>query len=206
MLQSPTMAEVPQSSQSEKAEKVYSFEDFITIWPLYTPFSCMNGYLTPERISFVCEGPNCRKETTWARDEDTTYVSKGVSHAYVNYTCGLCKQRSMVVMFRTFETELRDVARRVPIPPSISSRPASPPPPLPKISVVTKVQKIGQFPPLSIAVPKALAKSLGATATSLYKKALINRNEGLRSSCCYLSSTRSGRQDRGTYRSCRQAS
>ena len=41
-----------------------------------------------------------------------------------------------------------------------------------------QVQKVGQFPPLSIEISKELSKNLGLTHTALYKKALISRNEG----------------------------
>src|SRR6266446_4877773 len=47
-----------------------------------------------------------------------------------------------------------------------------------RITVVTKVQKIGQYPEQSIDVPKGLQKNLGKDAISLYKKGLINRNSG----------------------------
>ena len=54
----------------------------------------------------------------------------------------------------------------------------TPPPPPVERSVVTKVQKIGQIPALSISIPKGLEKNLGAASASMYKKALISRNQG----------------------------
>ena len=45
-------------------------------------------------------------------------------------------------------------------------------------SKLVAVQKIGQFPALSISIPKALEKNLGDAHADLYKKGLINRNEG----------------------------
>ena len=41
-----------------------------------------------------------------------------------------------------------------------------------------QVQKIGQYPPLSITIPKPLENNLGEHHAAPYKKALINRNEG----------------------------
>jgi hypothetical protein len=45
-------------------------------------------------------------------------------------------------------------------------------------TVAIKFQKIGQFPALSIDVPKGLQPNLGEEGIGLYKKALINRNSG----------------------------
>jgi hypothetical protein len=46
------------------------------------------------------------------------------------------------------------------------------------VTVVTKVQKVGQYPAHSIDVSKGLEKNLGEEAIALYKKGLVNRNSG----------------------------
>jgi hypothetical protein len=46
------------------------------------------------------------------------------------------------------------------------------------VNYYSQVLKIGQFPALSINIPKALERNLGNVHAALYKKALANRNEG----------------------------
>jgi hypothetical protein len=150
-------------------------EEFITKWPLYTPFACPNGYTAPESVSLDCPG-ECRKETTWhqiRRESVIENIPTAARFYWVGYQCGRCKQKHLLVMYRDHHTEMRP--RRRVISSGLTGRPASS---LPRVQVVTQVQKIGQFPPLSIAIPKALEKNLGEDAAALYKKALINRNEG----------------------------
>jgi hypothetical protein len=84
---------------------------------------------------------------------------------YIPYLCGLCNKNYLVVLYHELEHEERVRAAAL-------GRPRS------TIKVITKVQKIGQFPAQSIDVPKGLEKSLGSNAISLYKKGLINRNSG----------------------------
>ena len=156
--------------------KLVSPEEFITRWPLYTPAS-VDGFTPPERISYHCHGHQCRKETTWVRMGGRQQIDlEGHDNwlFWVWYSCGLCNREYLFVMFREIEREMRVLPTRRPIPPSISS---PPPPPL-KTPVTTKIQKVGQFPPLSIDIPKALEKTLGKGHTAFYRNALINRNEG----------------------------
>jgi hypothetical protein len=153
-------------------------EQFITQWPLYTPFPCDNFY-PPQQISFHCDGPSCRKETTWSKSgADSVFMGEDQkSLLWVLYKCALCGLQSLLVMYRESALETRKVR-----PPVIASGLSRSGPVMPQLShevrVVTKVQKIGQFPPLSVNIPKALAKNLGDAAADLYKKALVNRNEG----------------------------
>jgi hypothetical protein len=131
-------------------------EDFVTKWPLYTPFD-FHEYKSPDRISFHC--PRCSKETTWAisfrREERFLF--------FIEYHCTLCGGADLSVVYRT--------SRRVP---KVYNTPSG----QETIYLSAQVEKVGQFPPLSIDIPKSLEKNLGPEATSLYKRALINRNEG----------------------------
>jgi len=81
---------------------------------------------------------------------------------WVAYICGLCGREQLIVCYRNSDMK------------------KAPHPEIPElnIDVVGRIQKIGQYPPLSISLPRALEKNLGAEATQLYKKAQINRNEG----------------------------
>jgi hypothetical protein len=140
--------------------KALTPEDFITRWPLYTPFD-FPELEAPSRISFHCGGPKCLKETTWALSH------KKYDHQVwlwlVQYQCTLCQRNSIVVAYRDSQTGTKNVMG----PSGTEQR-----------TIVVQVQKIGQHPPLSIEIPKTLAKNLGEGATSLYKKGLINRNQG----------------------------
>jgi hypothetical protein len=150
---------------SAKTDKSLTPEDFVVRWPLYTPFNFRN-FVVPQRISLQCDG-SCEKETTWARTEPPSYqYMKATSQGFkwVYFVCSLCQESYIVVLYR--ELEYDTVLR--------ASGVGSPA----QVSILTKVQKIGQYPPLSINIPKALEKSLGEDSANLYKKALINRNEG----------------------------
>ena len=172
--QEPPKAEAVET----KARKLVTPEQFITRWPLYTP-APVEGFSPPARISYPCSTPLiCEKETTWLRVGIATYVrleDAGTGYNWVWYLCGLCSKKYLVVWYRDVEYEQRPVRRRVssgltrntPVPGSPSTVP-----------VLTKVQKVGQYPPQSIGIPKGLEKELGEEGRSLYKKGLINRNEG----------------------------
>ena len=142
-------------------------EEFITRWPLYAP-ATVDGFYAPSRVSLHCDG-NCGKETTWLRTEDSQYVSLegiyGEGFKYIPYVCGLCNKKFLVVLYRELDHKDRTRSSSVGGPPSTTR-------------VITKIQKIGQYPAQSIDVPKGLEKSLGPNAISLYKKGLINRNSG----------------------------
>jgi hypothetical protein len=142
---------------SRAAEKPpLTAEDFVIKWPLYTPFE-FNEYKSPDRISFDCSV--CSKETTWAvsfRREERLFF-------FIEYQCTLCGKANLSVIYR--------ISKRAP---HVYMGPSG----QETKYLSVQVQKIGQFPPLSIDIPKSLEKNLGAEATILYKKALINRNEG----------------------------
>src|ERR1039457_3206522 len=123
-------------------KKPLTAEDFITRWPLYTPFEVDGRLDAPERISLHCPG-NCAKETTWLRVAEPAYQApEFVSEAFywVYYVCGLCKHRYLIILYRSLE-------RR--------KEPGNP------RTVTSKIQKIGQSPALSIDIPKALQNNLG---------------------------------------------
>jgi hypothetical protein len=160
--------------QENKGKKLVSAEEFIVRWPLYTP-APVDGFYLPASVSNHCDTPvTCAKETTWLRMNDSQYVNlegSGGTFRWVWYLCGLCKKGYLVVMYRETAHEQR-AAKHQPI----SSARAVPS--RATITVTTQVQKIGQYPPLSISIPKALAKALGQHHSLLYKKALISRNDG----------------------------
>jgi len=149
-------------------------EEFITRWPLYTP-APVEGFDPPDRVSYHCDGPTCGKETTWLRRGAVQYLnvegSSDGSSYWVGYLCGLCNRKSLMVVYRAFEHEQRPAKRQAS---GISLRPIPPS----TVTVLTKVQKVGQYPAQSIDVPKGLEKNLGEEAIGLYKKGLINRNSG----------------------------
>lgn len=153
------------------AKKLVTPEEFITRWPLYA-LAPTEGFYAPTRVSFHCDNASiCGKETTWLRMLDAQYVSlEGASGSFkwVWYLCGLCNQKYLIVFYREVEREQRSVKGRGPSP--VGSRGT--------MTVVTKVQKIGQYPAQSINVPAGLQKNLGEEGISLYKKGLINRNSG----------------------------
>ena len=90
---------------------------------------------------------------------------------WVWYLCGLCNKRYLVIMYRELEHQQRPTKVR----PASSFGDVIP---TGTVTVVTKVQKIGQYPAQSIDVPKGLENNLGEEAINLYKKSLINRNSG----------------------------
>lgn len=173
---SAIIARMEEENQSEtKDKKQVSPEEFITRWPLYTP-APVEGFYPPSRVSHDCDGPDCGKETTWMRMIDPKYVDlegSGGSFKWVWYLCGLCNKKYLAVMYKETAHEQRLVKQQR----GSSAITRTPPSPPSHITVTTKVQKIGQFPALSIDIPKALEKNLGDQA-ALYKKALISRNEG----------------------------
>ncbi len=90
---------------------------------------------------------------------------------WVGYRCGLCNLKYLVVVYRDIEEEQLVRYQGSPNFRQVTS-------PTRTLTVVTGVQKVGQYPAQSIDVSKGLEKSLGEEAISLYKKALINRNFG----------------------------
>jgi hypothetical protein len=166
------MAEQDEVKATES--KIRAREEFITNWPLYSPAPIEN-FLPPQRVSFYCPSA-FKKETTWAKVGDSHSDGidgiSGSTFHWVWYICLLCNAQYLQVSYRLtdFEERTKRVAQasglRVPPPPPITER------------VSTKVVKIGQYPPQSIEIPKALRKSLGESAGGFYRKALLNRNQG----------------------------
>jgi len=179
------MGDEKESAATAKPDsKIVSPEEFIISWPLYTP-AAVDGFYPPERVSYVCDGPQCGKETTWMRMNSPQYISfEGLETGlyWVWYLCGLCNHKPLSVIYRELEREQRTVKHQR-FPSSISRIPPGPPS---RVAVTIRVQKVGQFPPLSISIPKALEKNLGDHA-ALYKKALMSRNEGFGlGAVCYI--------------------
>jgi hypothetical protein len=145
------------TAATEAAKKEPTSEDFITQWPLYTPFDFVE-YTSPDKISFKCDGP-CSKETTWA----VAYRKQDRGLSFVEYQCTLCSKSYLSIVYRTS----KHIPKVYTTPSGQETRYLS-----------AQVQKIGQFPPLTIDIPKAVEKSLGKAHSALYKKALISRNEG----------------------------
>lgn len=149
----------------KQEEQSLTPEDFIVRWPLYTPFPVDGKFTAPRKISVHCEG-RCAKETTWnlVTGPEFAYDTRGMREGFywVAYVCGLCDGEQLTVCYR------QSHFRRGPNPevPGLTK------------AVLARIQKIGQYPPLSISLPRALEKNLGSEATQLYKKAQINRNEG----------------------------
>jgi hypothetical protein len=125
-------------------------EEFVEKWPLYTLCDCKNFY-PPESISRTCAG--CGKETTWRRVGDVRDLYGIMSElGYIaTYQCVLCQKDDVSIVVRIAE---RDAQAGY---------------------ATLKVQKIGEFPPPSIEIPRDLEKRLGDSA-GLYKNALICRN------------------------------
>lgn len=147
-----------QASEEAIAKKELAREQFITNWPLYTPFD-FDEYRHPNKISYHCTGPKCSKETTW----ELAYSSDERNFTSVQYQCTLCGAKYLSIWYRT----TKRLSRKVATPSGEQTHYYS-----------AQIQKVGQFPPLSINVPKALEKNLGDTHAALYRKALVSRNEG----------------------------
>jgi hypothetical protein len=151
----PSMAE---EGAAQNKKKTLTPEDFITSWPLYTPFDAF-AFSPPNPISFHCNG-KCGKETTWVQ----LASSKSLERCeFLHYMCSLCRSEYLSVLYRVSKTVKKSVMGH-----SGTG----------EMHVASQVQKIGQFPALSIDIPKALEKNLGDLSASLYKKALISRNQG----------------------------
>jgi hypothetical protein len=151
--QEPPKAEEP---------KLVTPEEFITRWPLYT-IAPVNGFYPPSRFNLHCDNPKCQMQatTTWMVQLDTQYVSLGSDgdFKWVWYQCGSCTKNYLVVMYKELQFENRSKAgttRRI----------------------TTRIQKIGQYPALSVDIPKGIENNLGPDGISLYKKGLVNRNAG----------------------------
>lgn len=123
---------------------------FIEKWPLFAKCDCDDH--PPDNISREC--PICGKETTWnVVTRGGTWDIFKFSGAFASYQCGLCKQSSLAVLVRVAKTSSKGTHG------------------------VEQVQKIGQFPPPSIAIPHDVEKRLGDDA-ALYKNALVCRSQG----------------------------
>lgn len=152
------------------AKKLVTPEEFITQWPLYTHAS-VGRFYPPGRVSYYCDTPTCRKETTWLlRVSPQSLEGTDGEYKWVWYLCGLCTKTHLLIVYRELERQERQIREQGP-----RKRAGLPPG---KETVVTKVQKIGQYPAQSIEIPRGLEKNLGEEAIILYKRALVNRNYG----------------------------
>ena len=139
---------------SSKQKKLPTPEEFITRWPLYANAS-IEGFSPPSRVSFHCGG--CSKETTWQLMAERQLMNtRNLGGAYwVWYLCGLCSSNYLITVYREAE-HVKRPARRASstIAVKMGNRSES-------VTIVTKVQKIGQYPAQSMDVPKNLQKNLG---------------------------------------------
>jgi hypothetical protein len=172
-----------QAKPQERKKKQVTPEEFITRWPLYA-LAPVDRFYIPNSVSFHCDNPStCGKETTWLKMLDPQYVNlEGASGGFkwVWYRCGLCNHKVLIVLYREVEREQRPIrgtgaSSEIDSSPIASRASGSAGR---TVTVITKIQKIGQYPAQSINVPLRLQKSLGEEGVSLYKKGLINRNEG----------------------------
>jgi hypothetical protein len=151
----------------EEKKRSVTPESFIVEAPLYTKVVIAEGFQPPSRISYDCDTPvTCGKETTWAMLAERVYQDAGSGHGafyILHYGCTRCGKSFLSVMYREVASELRKST-----PPRASSAIIRSVP-APAHRVVTTVEKIGQYPPLSIRVPKPLQKNLGELHTALYK-------------------------------------
>jgi hypothetical protein len=152
------MADADKQASEEAIKKELAREQFITDWPLYTPFDFVE-YEPPKRISYHCTGPKCSKERTW----ELAYKKYERSFTFVQYQCTFCGAKHLSIWYRSLKSLPRKVVGSAGEETHYYS---------------AQIQKVGQFPPLSVNVPNALEKNLGRTHTALYKKALVSRNEG----------------------------
>jgi hypothetical protein len=110
----------------------------------------------------MCTTTTCGKETTWRRTEtiecQIATSPKCFFHA-AGYTCVLCGANSLIVLYRNLDWSENPLSKVTP-----------------KSWSYKAVQKIGQVPPQSIAIPADLSDRLGATAGH-YKKALVCRTQ-----------------------------
>jgi hypothetical protein len=154
------------------AEKITP-ERFIVDWPLFVKAN-VESFYPPEKISFHCSG-TCNKERTWDRSYASATLAQGVSDPAiesVEYHCHHCNKERLTVVYRRMEYEERVVH------PRSTGISRMPPPPPTKRRVAVKFMKVGQYPQPSVAIPKGLEKGLGEDGVSLYKKALVCRNNG----------------------------
>jgi hypothetical protein len=145
-----------------KQKKALTAEDFITRWPLYTPFD-FEEYSAPDRISFHCPNRDCSKETTWALSNRTHFLAVDPNFYHVHYQCTLCQKFSLVVCYLKVGYKTKQIIG----PNGQQAR-----------HFYSQALKIGQYPALSIKLSKVLEDNLGRHHAALYKKALANRNEG----------------------------
>ena len=162
-------------AETDGGKKFISSEGFVTTWPLYSS-AWVDGFHPPHRMNFLCNDKDCKRETTWSlmyEPQSLSPSSPDPSLRSVAYRCGLCNRSSLTIIYKEAEVE-----RRIQKIKSTGVNLSRPIPPPPTYEAVTKVLKVGQYPAQPIYVPTDLAKNLGKDCTDLYKKALINRNNG----------------------------
>jgi hypothetical protein len=81
----------------------------------------------------------------------------------VHYQCTLCQRYTLLVCYILTSYK----AKQIILPHGTEQQ-----------NYPSQVVKIGQYPALPISIPRAVENNLGQAHAALYKKALINRNEG----------------------------
>ena len=133
--------------------------EFTETAPLYTRVE-VKDFAPPGSITRMCS--RCKRDTTWAKFDAKDHqldTTPNVSFQSMGYSCVLCRDNSIVVLYEKLEWK-ED-------PSSTWS---------PKSWSHFAVRKVGQIPQQEIDIPAELNTRLGATA-SHYKKALICRSQ-----------------------------
>lgn len=134
-------------------------QQFIENWPLYTR-AAIRDFSAPRSITRMCG--RCKKETTWTLRSQPHVgmdTKPAASFECAGYTCELCEENSLVVMYRKLDWH-EDANSRV----------------SPKLWSYFAVHKIGQLPPQSVDISSDLSQLLGNTAT-YYRNALVCRGQ-----------------------------
>lgn len=133
-------------------------QKFIENAPLYTRID-IKDFRPPTSITRMCNGKNCKRETTWLETGEVRTTIRGtrpqIDVHSVAYQCGLCGSSSLGVIYELLNWS-SDVGT------SSWSHKA--------------VRKVGQVPPQEISIPASLTDRLGSTAGH-YKKALLCREQ-----------------------------
>ena len=133
-------------------------QEFIQNAPLYTQIELEN-FAPPTSIMRMCGRKVCKRETTWQRNDTCSVtlqdVSPQISFKIVGYTCALCRNNSLAVIYELLNWSEDTKSRWH----------------------HTAVRKVGQMPPQEISIPAELSDRLGTT-DGHYKKALVSREAG----------------------------
>jgi hypothetical protein len=149
----------PVTTEPRMKARSMNRHEFIETAPLYTRIELV-GFYPPDSITRMCTGALCKRETTWSINSRQTVSCEGarddVDFKVAAYTCVLCKQNSMAVIYQNLNWS--------PVSQGASSYQH------------TAVRKIGEVPQQITEIPAELNDRLGSTA-GYYKKALICRGQ-----------------------------